>query len=526
MSDHAAAPPAPTFATKAEMYAWLEQQCEYLVDGMSRRLTPQANLVIGLGNVAALCFYELNRFTNPASQLQTLPVNWFGFYLLQAPGMLALGPFQGRPACTEVRVGRGVCGTAAEQAKTLVIANVHDFPGHIACDSASDSEVVVPLLSENGTVLGVIDVDSTVVSHFDEEDGRGLGAIARLLVKFLEFPMARALAVNPALGMPAFSATSGGLPPAPVAVAESSAAVPAGESKVTSAIPFFTIEAVRPDAASKEVRNWVVSTSRLDRIMNQEELQELETGLGIATIPEIQFPFNTLTLARSGPAGDGADRAAPRVALSFNVVAIFKDAAHFYHTPYFNETVRPQLTIPVSEWWANNKYERHDPNVDWAWRHRYFGVPHGELEARLRPLPAGGAGINWELLKDRTLPIAFFDSFDFFEDDLHDSGMSSCSVKFRVMGDQALFVLLRQVVRVDGHALWLREVRFYHEFDREEAAVAKGEAPYVAVEEQYAKLGLEPGSDGQPAVDWKNLSLDELSAKAAVISKEEFALTI
>lgn len=80
---------------------------------MSCRLTPQANMIIALSNVAALYFYELNKFHNSSAPLQHLPVNWFGFYLMQAPGSLALGPFQGRVACTEIKLGRGVCGAAA-----------------------------------------------------------------------------------------------------------------------------------------------------------------------------------------------------------------------------------------------------------------------------------------------------------------------------------------------------------------------------------------------------------------------------
>ena len=100
-------------------------------------------------------------------------------------GRLVLGPFQGRPACIEIPVGKGVCGTAVEKDEILLVENVHDFPGHIACDSASNSEIVLPLHAGQ-KVVGVLDIDSPVFARFDEEDRKGLACFARIVEKMLE----------------------------------------------------------------------------------------------------------------------------------------------------------------------------------------------------------------------------------------------------------------------------------------------------------------------------------------------------
>ena len=114
----------------------------------------------------------------------TLPgLNWAGFYLIR-DGALVLGPFQGKPACIRIPLGKGVCGTAAATGKTLVVPDVHKFGGHIACDAASNAEIVVPLFV-NGELYGVMDLDSTVFSRFSEEDREGLEAFARVLQKSL-----------------------------------------------------------------------------------------------------------------------------------------------------------------------------------------------------------------------------------------------------------------------------------------------------------------------------------------------------
>ncbi len=124
-----------------------------------------------LANASALLFDALDN------------VNWAGFYLLEGD-KLVLGPFQGKVACVTIPVGKGVCGTAFANNETLVVPDVHQFRGHIACDSASNSEIVVPL-NKNGKAFGVLDIDSTGFDRFDEEDRAGLETFARVLEKAL-----------------------------------------------------------------------------------------------------------------------------------------------------------------------------------------------------------------------------------------------------------------------------------------------------------------------------------------------------
>lgn len=136
--------------------------------------------------LAAVFAGERNGLANTANMsallYEALPnLNWVGFYFLQA-GELVLGPFQGKVACVRIALGRGVCGTAAERRETLIVPDVNAFPGHIACDSASRSEIVVPLI-KGGRLLGVLDVDSPQIARFDQEDGAGLNAAAALLVQ-------------------------------------------------------------------------------------------------------------------------------------------------------------------------------------------------------------------------------------------------------------------------------------------------------------------------------------------------------
>ena len=112
-------------------------------------------------------------------------INWVGFYFMK-DGQLVLGPFQGKPACIEIAVGRGVCGTAVAQDQIQLVKNVHDFPGHIACDSASNSEIVVPM-HVDGKVVGVLDIDSPTVGRFSESDAKGLSEIIAIIDKMAWF---------------------------------------------------------------------------------------------------------------------------------------------------------------------------------------------------------------------------------------------------------------------------------------------------------------------------------------------------
>src|ERR1039457_1022024 len=138
------------------------------------------------GQLAALFAGERNGLANAANMsallFRTLPdLNWVGFYFLQG-GELVLGPFQGKVACVRIAVGQGVCGTAAKRRETVVVPDVHAFPGHIACDAASRSEIVVPLVQQ-GRLLGVLDIDSPQLARFDQEDAVGLNATVGLFLE-------------------------------------------------------------------------------------------------------------------------------------------------------------------------------------------------------------------------------------------------------------------------------------------------------------------------------------------------------
>lgn len=129
--------------------------------------------------------YEIANFANASALIwQELPdINWAGFYLM-ADGMLVLGPFQGKPACTRIAIGRGVCGTAVQQDATQLVPDVHAFPGHIACDCASNSEIVVPI-HKNNAVYGVLDIDSPLLNRFSEADREGLESLVAILEEML-----------------------------------------------------------------------------------------------------------------------------------------------------------------------------------------------------------------------------------------------------------------------------------------------------------------------------------------------------
>jgi L-methionine (R)-S-oxide reductase len=147
--------------TKSEVYRELAQMAQGLFTG-------ERDAIANAANLSALIAYGL------------ADLNWAGFYFLRGPG-LVLGPFQGKPACIRIEMGRGVCGTAAATRETVVVPDVALFPGHIACDAASRSEVVVPLVRD-GKVLGVLDLDSPIPNRFDDEDARGLEKLAQLWV--------------------------------------------------------------------------------------------------------------------------------------------------------------------------------------------------------------------------------------------------------------------------------------------------------------------------------------------------------
>lgn len=150
--------------SKAALYAELAKQARALLDGEHDRIANAANL-------SALAY-------------QALPdLNWVGFYLYDGTE-LVLGPFQGKPACVRIPLNRGVCGAAASQRQTQLVPDVHAFPGHIACDAASRSEIVVPLVNQ-GELIGVWDVDSPVPDRFDEDDRQGMEALCAVFLASL-----------------------------------------------------------------------------------------------------------------------------------------------------------------------------------------------------------------------------------------------------------------------------------------------------------------------------------------------------
>jgi len=152
-------------ADKAELYPMLQRQLRSLVEGCPP--------VSALANASSLLYEALPE------------INWAGFYLLK-DGMLHLGPFQGKTACVQIPIGRGVCGTAAATGELQLVPDVELFPGHIACDSASRSEIVVPMIAEN-VLIGVLDIDAPVPARFDEQDAKGLSALVDVLLRDVDW---------------------------------------------------------------------------------------------------------------------------------------------------------------------------------------------------------------------------------------------------------------------------------------------------------------------------------------------------
>lgn len=149
------------FTDKAAGYCELESQLRALLHG-------ERDFIANCANTAALLWHSLP------------DLNWAGFYRL-ADNQLVLGPFQGKPACVRIQLGKGVCGTAAATRQTVLVPDVHQFPGHIACDAASNSEIVVPLVLD-GKLIGVLDLDSPKLKRFDAADQAGLEKIAVILL--------------------------------------------------------------------------------------------------------------------------------------------------------------------------------------------------------------------------------------------------------------------------------------------------------------------------------------------------------
>ena len=144
-----------------------------LVEQAASMVETEPHYVAALSNISALIYDSLDR------------LNWAGFYLMDK-GSLLVGPFQGRPACIRIEIGKGVCGTAVKEDKIQRVADVHTFPGHIACAAASRSEIVLPIRCD-GKIVGVLDIDSPVAERFDQEDEKGLAKLADLIGQEVDF---------------------------------------------------------------------------------------------------------------------------------------------------------------------------------------------------------------------------------------------------------------------------------------------------------------------------------------------------
>lgn len=153
-------------ADKQKSYKLLAEQLHHLLEG-------ERDWLANMANASALLWMQLEE------------INWSGFYLWKEE-QLVLGPFQGKPACVRIKLGKGVCGTAAAERKTQLVQDVNQFPGHIACDAASRSEVVVPIIV-NDQLVGVLDIDSPHVARFDEEDQAGLELFVEVLKQHIEW---------------------------------------------------------------------------------------------------------------------------------------------------------------------------------------------------------------------------------------------------------------------------------------------------------------------------------------------------
>lgn len=151
----------PVSTNKPDLYAHLVTQLRSLLEG-------ERDFIANTANFAALLYHSLP------------DVSWAGFYLRHG-NELVLGPFQGKPACVRIQVGKGVCGVAAAQCETIIVPNVHEFPGHIACDPLSNSEIVVPLF-DGERMLGVLDLDSPSLERFDDQDAEGLNELVAVFV--------------------------------------------------------------------------------------------------------------------------------------------------------------------------------------------------------------------------------------------------------------------------------------------------------------------------------------------------------
>lgn len=155
------------FENKSKLYSYLNLKVTGLI-------CEKNDWLASLANISATLWLLLK------------DINWAGFYLYKNEELI-LGPFQGKPACTNIALDKGVCGAAATKLETQLVKNVHEFPGHIACDSESKSEIVIPIVKDN-RLIGVLDIDSPIYNRFDEEDKMGLEKLVGIMTKYIIFP--------------------------------------------------------------------------------------------------------------------------------------------------------------------------------------------------------------------------------------------------------------------------------------------------------------------------------------------------
>jgi putative methionine-R-sulfoxide reductase with GAF domain len=489
--EHSAVPKGcPKFASRSEAYTETLSQVSSVV-------TPNDDFVSSLSNASSILFYNLNAFANAAAPLHELPVNWCGFYLLTSSTELTLGPFQGKLACQKIKVGKGVCGTAVLMKQAQAVPDVHQVKGHIACDAGSESEVVVLIRNRTGSIVGLLDIDSTVEGFFSTEDVAPLQAICDHLGNALSgrFPIERETTLS---GRPL--ATSAGADddltatrlPTKVAAVElrpgqtmplQTRAPGAATTFMHHPPPsgFSPTAQTKPTTEVVAVGAWEFQSVQHNLMLRSAVFPEWEARFNVKMLPEIIFDENRLNFVcpLQGPPDIAANRPGARLGIArFHVSAseAIRSASEFYGTDTYRATAG-DIAVPASAAWDKfrTSMQSFDPQIDWAFRSRYTGIIEFTPIDAVKPVHleyrvienASTAGphqrVNYDMLKRQDLPIRFFANLDLFEDDLHDSGMSKLSAKCRVM-DTAFFVLLRHVVRIDGSILLVRDVRIYHEF--------------------------------------------------------------
>eukprot|EP00758_Cryptobia_borreli_P001571 Tbor_TRINITY_DN2351_c0_g1::TRINITY_DN2351_c0_g1_i1::g.86::m.86 len=514
-----------SFSSKDEMYEYIMKSLKRDIENTMEQFSQfecrsggnnslQPSTICALSNAASLIFYIMNSdrryscegehskdidFSQTFHDRSFFKLNWVGFYFVINSSFLTLGPFQGKVASTLIEIGKGVCGTAVLLGKTQRVNDVQKFPGYNSCHMSSKSEIAVPIRNQDGLIMGILDVHSTSIGNFDDVDIRRLTEISVLLGSHLHFPgvadtkyQRMAGSIKGTLLGTDHSHTSilkapecHSVFPAPQPVCDGTSAVlnrenlcetnkkslPGNVNHVCPMIP-----TIRTKCIGETLK---VVEKTFDRIYSNEEAKEWESSYNITHIPEILFPCNELHIFiakyKSGSSGDSHYRN-DYIHLCVNSLEFLKDAKKFYLTQSYKkliETDEDFLKIPVSESWKNSNFLTHDPAIDWAFRGEYLGTLFCKLiemeERRLffKPIsetehPPKHSSINYEMLRRKDLDILFFGSFDLFEDDLHDAGVSKATVKFRVM-PTCVFVLLRHVVRVDMAGAVCRDVRFYHE---------------------------------------------------------------